>query len=94
MIYALIFTFATLMDNFITSGLIISEASHDWKFTFEGLIQFEHYIDLEKFQDDITFWVDNGFRNHECLYAFWFLSQNLQIPLFVNFLLLIMFQHV
>jgi hypothetical protein len=62
-----------------------SEASHDWKFTFEGLMQFEHYIDLEQFQDSITFWADNGFRNHGCLYAFWFLSQMLQIPLFVNF---------
>jgi hypothetical protein len=39
---------------------------------------------LEQFQDGITFWADNGFRNYGCLYAFWFIVQNLQILTFVN----------
>jgi len=62
-----------------------SEVPYDLRFTFEGLIQLQNYIDVEQFQDGITFWGDNGFRNRECFYSFWFIVRNLQISTFVNF---------
>jgi len=62
-----------------------SEVPYDLRFTFVGLIQLQNYIEVEEFRDGITFWGDNGFRNRECFYSFWFIVRNLQISTFVNF---------
>jgi hypothetical protein len=61
-----------------------SEALHDYKFTYEGLLQLGKLLDFSYFSDGVYIFADNGFHNGPCLYVFWLFSEYYQLKLFVN----------
>jgi hypothetical protein len=75
-------THGTLCHEFLD---FFCDASHEWKFTQEGVTRLSNIVDLKSFHTGLHIWADNAFHNNFVLHVFRRLAIALEMTITVCF---------